>query len=278
MKYYLVHCFLLCSLLLSAATDDENMVMNDSFWETKLVGEQTTRTTNEGGFAFDFAHYFKTDNPANIIGAASYGITDRLDVNAMYQRYDKALELGVKYRIFEQTIDNTVPLTVAWYSSMSCSFNDKEDYSYDYVLTDRFFYHHQLLAAKQINYKYKVQAAVGFVHFNKVDASQSNDMLDFDVALGYKLSKASSLFVNYTHPVSLYTNAEEGDHPAQVQPSLTVGWEKSTYKHHFQLFVSNSPNYSAGLNTQNISSVSFDNLCYGFNVKMKLNDLFSKRK
>lgn len=236
----------------------------------KLVDQQLVSTVDHQQLNVDFIHIF-SDEPANIVASLSYGLTSKLELGTTYERNGKIYEFGIKYRILAQQVDQSIPLSISYVGSVSKTGAPDNDFGVDYQWIDRLFYHHQLLFGKQFSYKYFVQMATGYTHFNAVDQSFQNDKLSVNMLAGVEVIKKSSVFASYNHPFDCTLIHNNSTATSQSKPTVTFGYEYNSYRHRFHLFVSNSTSYSSGYRTMyNTNDIAIDTMYYGFNIQIKL--------
>lgn len=274
---------LLGSFTLFAQSNDEvSIPVKSVFWGSRLVDQQTTETTGKGKYRIEILHRFGTvENgiedifgvyaPSNISMGLGYGISDRLEVEFQTEKNNKVQELGIKYKILQQDVSDANPLSLTYYFSLSADAHDSDYFGESYQFTDRLFYTNQLIASRQMRYKFMTMMTLSYVHFNSVDQSIQHDKMELNTAIGYKLTKKRSVFASYQIPWDVNVFNENTDATTTPKQGLCFGMESSTPTHNFQVFLSSRDNISLGKDlSNNQNEISLKNLRIGFNIRITL--------
>jgi hypothetical protein len=274
--------FIMPSVIYSQNKTEKSTAVNSVFWGSRLVDQQTTETVGKNKFLIEILHRFGTfENgiedlygiyaPSNISMGIGYGISDRLDVMFQTEKINKIQELGVKYKILQQNLSNTAPISLSYCANLSVDAHDSIYFGKNYQFNDRILYANQLIASRQFSYKIITMVAVSYVHANSVSESMQHDKMELNMAVGYKLNKKKSLFINYQIPynVTFFNNNKT----ATKSPSqgLNFGLESASPSHTFQLFMTTRDNISLAKDLANtINKISLTGLRLGFNIRIVL--------
>lgn len=250
------------------------------FWGERLVDQQTTGALPAKVFKVEILHRFGTvENgmedllgvyaPSNISMGLAYGINKRLMVEFQTEKDYKMQELGIKYSLLQQTVQNEMPVSLSYFFSVGATALSDETFGDDYQFTDRLVYTNQLLCSKQIHYKYNLMLGLSYVHFNKVQPSIQHDKMEANLSAGYKLNPKQSVFVSYQHPwdVNLFNSNEN----ATLKPvdAMAIGYESATYSHNFQVFLTTRSNIIAANDmAYNQNTIALQNVRIGFNIRV----------
>lgn len=252
------------------------------FWGGRLVDQQTTNTVEEDRFVVSVLHRFGTvENgfedifgvyaPSNISMGIGYGITDRLDINYQVEKNNKIHELGMKYRILQQSISDSKLISLSYYLNLSVDSHNRELFGDGYKLTDRFIYTNQLIASRQFNYKWIVMFSLNYIHINSVDESVAHDKMELNSSFGYKLSLKNSLFVSYQLPWDVSFIDENSEATKLPKQGINFGFESVTRTHRFQLFMTTRDNINIGKELiYNNNSIELKNFRLGFNINITI--------
>jgi hypothetical protein len=235
------------------ALKSNKKVVKNTFDGNFILDNQSVMVPVKGTFEFDFQHRFGliTNGITDLYGLYS-GATIRLGVSYVPI---KNLQIGVgsisdpmqvdfnaKYSIFRQTKDNSMPVSVTWYSNAVVDTRSDDNFVNG---GDRFSYFHQLIIARKITDKLSVQVAPNLSHFNSVPGSQpetngpiyamKNEHYAIAFSARYKITSGTGIIVNYDQPLTQHQ-------VSNPRPNISFGVEMVTSAHTFQVFFGN---YSA---------------------------------
>lgn len=208
-------------------------------------------THNFGDLAGDnggIKNFFGLDNATDIRIGFQYGLSRRVNLVAARAKgaggLQQLYELGAKYRLLQQTNDNTVPLSLALYGNMVVSAmaegaNPGQENSFD-GFSDRLSQMLQLLLARRFG-KYSFQLSPTLVHHNYVVPGDNNTI--FALGGGARLPVAGrfSVIVDYFHSFRSSSSREFfRSQDIRFYPTLGVGVELLTAGHVFHLNFTNA--------------------------------------
>jgi hypothetical protein len=279
--------FLLSVLIIPAFSQEEAVEEKSSdpvrftFGTGMLIDNQTIETPYKGGLVLEIHHRFSLienyHNLFGIYGAANtrmglnYGVTDRLMVGIGTTKDFKLQDLQWKYAILKQTEDNSMPLSLSYYGNAVADLRKENAFGPEesYREIHRLSYFTQLIVARKLNERFSVQLAPSLAYFNSVPiysdtTGYKNLNLGISAGLKANIVGEHNIIVEYDQ---LLTRQDLDEQP---KPSLSVGWERSTATHTFQLFVSN---YSQIINQRNLLFNTNDfakgDYLFGFNVTVR---------
>ena len=178
--------------------------------------------------------FFGLDNAVTRIGF-DYGITDWLMTGIGRSTLLKDYDGFVKARIFRQTEDNALPLSLSYLGAISTQKNDIEvPAGATYPFSHRLAFVNQLLIARKFGRSLSLQFMPSHLHYNFVTYhSEPNDLFILGAGGRLKLSHRIALTAEYYY--QLPGNKLQG-----TRNALTLGIDIETGGHVFQLLFSNA--------------------------------------
>ncbi|MFN7013375.1 MAG: DUF5777 family beta-barrel protein, partial [Bacteroidia bacterium] len=211
------HC-----LNINAQDDLMSMLQNDTkeekpekviatFKTTKIVNAQSTETVKAKTLDFRITHRFGNmgtasnggvhtlwgfDQAENIRFSFDYGITDRIQVGIGRSKRQELIDGNIKIKLLEQTVDNSVPLSLVLYSN--AAITPKKDIDKIYTKTfHRLSYSHQLIAARKFGNWFSLALIPTYTHRNIVandvnrnnNAAETNTFFSMGIAGRLKLTQ-----------------------------------------------------------------------------------------
>ena len=219
----------------------------NSVW---LIDNQTVMVPIKGTLEMDIQHRFGTVKngkkdfwglfaPSNIRLGLGYAPIDNLFVGVGLAKERMQVDLSAKYALFRQKADNSMPVSVSWFSNMVIDAREKINFR---STVHRFSYFNQLIIARKITSRFSAQVAPDFSWFNNVEAYVNKDGIvknkmengHFACSLlgRYKVTEKSSVIAGYDQPITEHTT----NNP---HPNICFGFETTTSSHAFQVFAGN---------------------------------------
>lgn len=226
-----------------------------SFKATRVINFPTLETVGKNALDFRIAHRFGefangNGNPAynafGLDGAAcirlslDYGIKDWLMVGIGRTSEDKLADASFKIRIFRQTTDNHIPVSVTLHSGINYTF--LKDPNKVITGVDKFIYPANrisyatcLIIGRKINQRLTLELNEFYIHYNIVDfASDKNDIFATGISGRYKISKRFAVTFEYAYRIGNYTSKIKTFHDP-----LGIGFDLETGGHIFQFHFTN---------------------------------------
>jgi hypothetical protein len=231
-----------------------------TFKSTRLINSQTVESVAKGFLDIRITHRFGaigtganvTSSYHNLWGfdvssdiriAAEFGVTKNLTLGFARSKYKENWEGLVKYRLLDQTRNDKVPVSIAFFSN--ATFSTKEDPrltsdqpSYSKEIKRRLAYSSQLLIARKFSSLVSLQLSSGIVHRNFVESDDVNTSPFVGFGGRLKVTKTMSLVGDYTF--NLEKSRLPGN-PKQRYNVLGAGFEFDTGGHVFSLIFTNAP-------------------------------------
>lgn len=272
MKQHLFLVFMLTVAIIGGSTnataqEKEDNLVYDTFLSTRIVNAQSIEMIPKRNLDIRITHKFEDiagptggantfwgfDNVADVRIALEYGITDDLAIgfgrSKGYIGPTKLLDGFVKYRIFQQTRDNKMPISLGVYANTvySAAQADEVDPTselfFDGNFTRRLSYNFQIMIARKFGERFSLQIMPNYLHRNFVRANDENNLFSMGVGARLAVSKNVAFLLEYYQYFSEF-RADlanlEGDVP-RFYPPIGVGIEIKTGGHVFTLNLTNSP-------------------------------------
>jgi hypothetical protein len=149
--------------------------------------------TESGGGIHNF---YGLDQSADIRIGFHYGISDRLMVGVSHIKRNENFEALAKFRVFEQTTDNAVPLGMTLFGNTTYSIRyfdlfDKDIYRLTYCA--------QAIFTRKFSTKFSMAITPVFIHRNFVTADDENNTFSLSAGFRYKFTRSASVIADYSH-------------------------------------------------------------------------------
>ncbi|HIP48724.1 MAG TPA: cytochrome c [Lutibacter sp.] len=257
--------------------------VNNTFLFTQLINTQTVQTLPNKISEFTIQHRFGVtqlnsdfindflgmDLGANLRLAYAKAINSRLYAEIGRTRYGKTYDLGAKYLVLQQTIDNKTPFSIAVYGNMGINtqkfpkvidgstFVDGSNFSYSFA--HRLSFNSQIIFAKQFSESFSMQIAPVVIWHNLVAKDEKN--LDFVIPFGARLelNQKSALLFEVT-PKIIAKNK---------RMPLSIAYEiASSSAHAFQLILTSTDRIlEQSIYSNETIDYSQGKFVLGFNIK-----------
>lgn len=240
-----------------------------TFKTVKIGNAQTIETVKRNHLDFRISHRFgdiynsDLPNPLNNMGQTfigfegardirfsfDYGITDNITVGIGRSRMNHIIDGSIKWRFLEQTVDFSIPVSLAFFSSTGYS-HDPTSVIYSGIVKDfstnelhRFNYFNQLIIASKITEWLSLELLPSYMYRNYIRESINTNNNAHDkngfFTLGFggriKVTRRMSLIGDYFYNFSkFYQNNDKAFNP------LSLGFEVETGGHVFSMFVTNA--------------------------------------
>jgi len=182
--------------------------------------------------------------PSNIRLGMNYSILDNLSVGIGATKYNKMEDVQLKYRLFEQTRSNSMPVTVMLYGVVGIDGSADTKWQESYKFSNRMSYFSQIIVSRRFNDHLSLQFAPGFTHYNSVDSLYDHDKISLSFAGRYKFTPQGSFIFSGDFPLQIQGISEhskafndEADHP---KANICVGFEVSTSTHAFHIYLASA--------------------------------------
>lgn len=240
-----------------------------------LADQQSIMSPYKGGLELIIHHRFGTMQnglkdlygiyaPSNIRLGLNYGITEKLMVGIGTEKNNKLTDVQLKYNIFHQTRDNSMPIALSYYVNMAVDARNEEVFGTEYAFTNRFSYFHQLIIARKFTDRLSVQVAPSFAHFNAVDSVWHNDYIGINAGARFKAFGEFSIIAEYDQAFTYKTTTVDQKSP---KPNIVFGFEIGTPTHTFQLFAANYDKITPQKNlANNLNQFGEGEILIGMNV------------
>jgi hypothetical protein len=239
-----------------------------TFKGSKIINAQSTETVKARTCDFSITHRFGNigvqsnggghtlyglDNVTDVRIGFDFGITNDLTLGFGRSKIDELVDGLVKYRILTQTIDNHIPISLAFYGDMSYDAREASKFYSGMAPTagfkqkdvHRFAYTSQLLIARKFGWRFSMQLMPTYQHRNFVigtinadnSAVETNDLLSMGAGFRFKLTKRFAIIADYFYTLSDYRTNNSAN---PFYNPLAVGVEIETGGHVFHLNFTNA--------------------------------------
>lgn len=216
-----------------------------------------------------FQTFLGFDNANDIRISFDYGLLDNLTVGIGRSKMNKLADASLKWKILQQTTDFSMPISLAFFSSLGYSHAPTSTI-YNGVVKDfktnelhRFNYFSQLIIASKVNDWLSLELLPSYMYRNFIkeninttngNAKDVNGFFSMGIGGRIKLTKRLSLIGDYFYNVSpFYKNNDKAFNP------LSLGIEIETGGHVFSLFYTNA----SGLTENNFIPYTTDSWAKG---------------
>lgn len=280
---------------------DETEKVSATFKSGKLINIQTIETIHKKELDFRVDHrfgdiagkgggasqFFGLDHASDIRIGFDYGISDNLNIGIARAKGASELtqlfETNVKYKFLEQTNDNKMPISVAFFGSATTSAMDKSDdptaASSFTKFGDRLTYVSQLIIARKFSSAFSLVVVPSYIHQNYTAFGDQNTTFALAVGGRLKFTKRMALVADYVAP---FRNKEKKDYIENISGNkfynaLGVGLEIETGGHVFHLnFTNANAVQESQYITETTSSWTKGQFRWGFSIARRFS--FDKQK
>jgi hypothetical protein len=180
------------------------------FKTNKLINIHTNETVRKRNLDVRISHLFGNmgkesgggihnlygiDQSADIRIGFHYGISDHLMVGVSRAKRNEDLEGLLKYKFFDQTTDNAIPVSVSAFANMTYSVKESADFKND---TYRFVYCSQVILARKFSSRLSVVVIPTFTHRNFVGADDENNTWSLSGGFRFKFTPSASIIFDYS--------------------------------------------------------------------------------
>jgi hypothetical protein len=236
--------------------------VSSTFESGILIDAQTTVIPDAKTLEFIIQHKFGSmDNGhsdlwgiyapgANVRLGLNYVIAKNVQIGIGQSKKNMYTDLSAKWKIFQQTEQNKIPVSVALYGVFAIDGRDADllgqgkvvdtkgpTVPSDISLDDRFSYFSELLISRKFCNAFSLQAGVSFTHYNMVDWEYDHDKIGIHAIGRLKFSQQGSIIFNYDQPLKIKNITEQWTWDTHAKPNVSVGVEFFTFTHAFQIYV-----------------------------------------
>jgi hypothetical protein len=264
----------LLNILDSIAPPPKHDKVTAAFKTTRLTNLQTTQTVGKGILDFRITHRFSNagvssnggvhtlyglDALSDVRFSFDYGITRKLQVGIGRSRQMENLDGSLKWKILEQTTDNTIPLSITAYEIASLT-PEKESQLYtgtdsawiqsNKTILNRLTYTSQIILSSKIgrltlvvaptfnhrNYVLRQTNTIGHGRHTSVVEDETN-IPALGMGFRFKLTRSFSIIADYFYVISSYRK-NNSTHP--YYNPVSIGVEIETGGHVFHINFTNA--------------------------------------
>jgi len=257
-----------------------------TFKSTRIVNGQSIERMQANQLDFRINHRFGKLNEgfytfwgldqAFINFCFEYGVTNWLQLGVRRGTEQKTYDGSAKFSILRQTQSGGfMPISLSFFSDAAINTLKITDGSED-KLIHRLGYTHQLLIARKFSESISLQLSPSYVHRNRVDYFEENDIYAIGIGGKYKFMRRVSLMAEYfyaTHTASSLKTDNKFYNP------IAIGFDIETGGHVFQIFVTNSVSMvEKGFLAETTGDITKGDLYFGFNISRVFAPHIGKKK
>ena len=238
-----------------------------TFKGSKVINAQSTETVKANTCDFNISHLFGNigvesnggvhtlyglDNVSDVRFGFDFGITNNLTLGIGRSKYNELIDGLVKYRIFQQTTDNHMPISLAVFCDMA--YNPQESaYFYNGLVSTvgfkkndlhRISYVTQLIVARKFGSRFSMELLPTYQHRNFVlanvnadnGAEETNGLFAVGAAFRFKITNRFLIIADYFYTLSDFRT---NNNTNPFYNPLAIGVEIETGGHVFHLNFSN---------------------------------------
>lgn len=229
------------------------------FKGVKLINSNTVKTTGKGTLEFNITHRFGSmgiqsnggahtlwgfDNASNIMFSLEYGISKNLMLGIARSKINEHLTALIKYRFLNQTVNNSIPVSIAIYANTS--YTPKKDI--DKIFRNdlmRLSYAYQIIIARKFDNLFSFSILPTFVHRNLIinsinlynNSKESNDLFALGSGVRIIITKRFSIVADFFYTFSKF-RLNNPNYPYYMP--FALGVEIETGGHVFHINLTNS--------------------------------------
>jgi hypothetical protein len=233
--------------VLEQNTPNKREITLATFKSTRVINLQTTETLGKRTLEFRISHrfgevntgaynFFGLDGGASIRIALEYSFDGRFMFGLGRTSVQKMYDGFLKYRLFRQTTDNFMPVSVTLFSSMNVNtLNSNQDF------VDRLSFVNEIIIGRKFTENFSVLVSPTLIHYNF--SADMNDIFAIGIAGRYKVSKSIAITAEYAYRANQYSSDFN-----KYYNTAGIGFDLETGGHIFQIHFTNS----LGLNEANL--------------------------
>lgn len=262
-----------------------------TFKGAKIINAHTTELVKAKTLDFRITHRFGNiggasgggfhtlygfDQSEDIRISFDYGINDFIQVGIARSKRMENFDGNIKAKILHQRDDNSIPLSMVWFSNFAFTPQRDIDNRYSNNLS-RFSYVHQLIVARKFSEKLSFEVLPTLVHRNLVVRDEAgitdeNTFFSLGFAGRVKLSQRVAIVADYFHNFSNYRL----NHPTKkFYNPLGIGVEIETGGHVFNLAFTNA---SGIIENNYLTTTTDDWLAGGYKFGFNISRVFTLGK
>ncbi len=248
-------CSFICIFFTKA--QEEVKAVTETFSGIKIINSHSTKTLKKREFSYVIEHRFGDiagsnggvqtgfgfDNATDIRFGGYFGLTDKWMVGFGRSKgagdpFRSLVDLNTKYRILQQTEDNTTPVSLALVGTANVTYmKASEDISLVSSFpkfTNRLSYSSQIVITRKFGTRLSTALTPTYVHRNYVRFDDVNGLFALGGAVNLKITKKIGLIAEYFHAFS------DAEGRANNKNSLALGMEWITSGHVFHFNFTNA--------------------------------------
>lgn len=238
--------------------------ITSTFKSGNLINIKTTETIHKKELDFRVDHrfgdiagsgggprnFFGLDNASDIRIGLDYGLLDNLNIGIARAKGAGVLrqlyEANIKFRFLDQTTDDSAPMSVAVFSSVTISAMSRDEAttsaSHFGKFTDRMSYVNQLVIARKFSSILSMTLLPTYIHRNFTAYGDQHDLFAIGIGGRLKVSNRMAIVADYMLPFrnKKHKQYREAIANRPYRDALGIGLEIETGGHVFHLNFTNA--------------------------------------
>lgn len=279
---YLVISLFVCASVFAQEEKVKDTPVSDAWSGGMVIDNQTTFIPSAKTLEFMIQHKFGTiqngrkdlwgiyNAAADVRLGLNYVVAENLQIGAGISKMYMNPDFSAKWAVLKQTQKNAMPVSVTLYGDLSVDGRDEATIGSNINFDDRISYFSQLIISRKFTSWFSLQTGASFTHSNLVKEGYDHDVVGLHVNGRIKVSNQGSIVCTYDAPLRIDRISEQPSYQNPkhyAEPSLSFGYEISTFTHVFSIYMGNSSSIlPQGTMLNNFKTISKDNFAIGFTI------------
>lgn len=255
--------------------------VSDAWSGTMIIDNQTSFIPSAKTLEFMIQHKFGTiqnghsdlwgvyNAAADVRLGLNYVPIEDLQIGLGISKVNMNTDFSAKWNVLKQT-QRAIPVSVTLYGNMAIDGRDKDDVDETMEFFDRFNYFSEVIVGRKFNNWLSLQGGVSFSHANLVKEGYDHDRVGLHFNGRAKVTTQGSIICTFDAPLRIDRLSEQPSYQEtkhHPEPTLSFGYEISTFTHIFSVYVGNSASIlQQQTMLNNYNAIKKDNFAIGFTI------------
>ncbi|WP_372773812.1 DUF5777 family beta-barrel protein [Mangrovibacterium sp.] len=278
---YIIISLFVCTNLWAQEKAEKDEVVMDAFASALLIDNQTSFMPSAKTLEFVIQHKFGSIQngrsdlwgiyaPAEDIRLGlNYVPVENVQIGAGISRKLMNTDFNLKWNVLKQTTNDRIPFFVTLYGNLAIDGREKDQVDSGMTFSDRLAYFSQIIIGRKFTDALSLQTGISFSHANLVTENYDHDRVGLHLNGRMKVSPQGAIIATFDAPLQIDKLSEQASYIDQMhpEPTLSFGYEISTYTHVFSIYMGNSSSILQQNNMMNnFSKIEKDNFAIGFTI------------
>lgn len=278
---YIIISLFVCTNIWAQEEAEKDEAVMDAFASALLIDNQTSFMPSAKTLEFVIQHKFgpiengRSDlwgvyAPAEDIRLGlNYVPIENIQIGAGISRKLMNTDFNLKWNVLKQTTNDRIPFFVTLYGNLAIDGRDKEQVDPGMTFSDRIAYFSQIIIGRKFTDALSLQTGISFSHANLVTENYDHDRVGLHLNGRMKVSPQGAIIATFDAPLQIDKLSEQPSYIDQMhpEPTLSFGYEISTYTHVFSIYMGNSSSILQQNNMMNnFNKIEKDNFAIGFTI------------